>query len=172
MGLSDLPAYGPLPGKLSLNQNLAPVVPPGSPRPFAPGESLRNPDGSWSSEISVGVQNPDLNGGRSTTIPSLWLVDGKPVRVDDDTAAKYALQSGLAWQSYDTPAAGEAADVAREARWQNLTTKQASGVPALYSQAGPNFSNVNGQQQRVNLPPEFVRMGQAADKKGYQHGTR
>lgn len=152
--MGDLPKEGVLPGKLSLNELLAPRVPEGSPRPFATGEGIKSPDGSVSSEISIGVMHPKLNNGRYTTLPSLWLVNGKPTRVDDDTAVKYALQSGLAWGSQDNAKAGDAFDAAREDKWQGLSQKQASGVPALYSQAGPNFSNQNGQQERVNLPPE------------------
>jgi hypothetical protein len=133
---AQMPGVGLLPGKLFLNPTLAPKVPAGSPRPFAPGEYVQNPDGSWSSEISVTVTDPKLNNGQPTILPSLWVVNGQPVRVDEDTATAYAIQSGLPWQSYPDLNAAEKAANAREELWQRIdqaNPASASSVPALWS---------------------------------------
>ena len=61
-------------------------------------EVVQNPDGSVSTEISITVQDPRLNEGRPTNIPSLW--DRKVV--DDDTAVERALKSGKKYNSYET----------------------------------------------------------------------
>ena len=61
-------------------------------------EAVQNPDGSVSTEISITVQDPRLNEGRPTNIPSLW--DRKVV--DDDTAVERALKSGKKYNSYET----------------------------------------------------------------------
>jgi hypothetical protein len=128
----ELPTLGPLPGKLNLNPDIAPKVPPGAPRPFAPGEWVDNPDGSWSSEITVTVTDPALNGGKPTNVPSLWVVDGKPVRVSEDQAAQFAAQSGLTFPSYKTTEEADAASTKREADWQGLGPRDASKVPPLW----------------------------------------
>lgn len=127
-----LPIVGPMPGDLNLNAQLAPKVPEGSPRPFAPGEWVANPNGSWSSEISSTVVNPALNGGKPTIVPTLWIVNGKAVRVDEDTAADYAVKSGLNFRSYGTEDEAEAASIAREDAWQGLQPHEASSVPPLW----------------------------------------
>jgi hypothetical protein len=56
----------------------------------------KNADGSSSSELSITVTNPRLNGGRPTNIPSLWA--GK--EVDEETAVSNALKSGRQFQSF------------------------------------------------------------------------
>src|SRR5260221_8239244 len=96
----------PLPGELHLNPEIAPQVPTGMPRPFAPGEWIQNHDGSWSSEISVTVTNPAINNGAPTVLPSLWIVNGQAVRVPEDMAASFAMQSGLNFPAFtDIPSA-------------------------------------------------------------------
>lgn len=133
---SEMPGVGFLPGQLFLNPAIAPKVPAGAPaRPFAPGEYVRNPNGGWSSEISVTVEDPRLNGGKPTIVPSLWVVDGKAKRVDEDTAADYAAASGLPFQGYDSIDAAEAAATSREDNWQKLDQSKpetASTIPALW----------------------------------------
>ena len=57
-----------------------------------------NPDGSYSTEVSITITDPRLNNGKPTNIPSLW--GGK--EVDEDTAVKNALKSGKNYQSFDT----------------------------------------------------------------------
>jgi len=61
-------------------------------------DAVENPDGSVSTEISITVQDPRLNEGRPTNIPSLW----ERKVVDDDTAVERALKSGKRYTSYDT----------------------------------------------------------------------
>ena len=58
----------------------------------------KNADGSYSTEVSITVTNPKLNDGKPTNIPSLW----KGKEVDEDTAVKYALESGNKYSSFDS----------------------------------------------------------------------
>lgn len=76
---------------------------------------------------------PALNGGAPTVIPTLWLVNGKPTRVDEDTAVKYAIQSGLKFQSFKTPQEAETYSQQREDTWQNVEPQNAASVPALWA---------------------------------------
>jgi hypothetical protein len=81
------------PGKKSVIENLTtelnlygkPPPPPkddGSNAKTHDGYPARkNSDGSYSTEVSITVTNPKLNGGKPTNIPSLW--EGK--EVDEDT---------------------------------------------------------------------------------------
>lgn len=131
-GPRKMPTVGVLPGQLHLDANLAPQVPAGAPRPFAPGEYLSNPDGSWSSEITVTVTNPDINNGRPTVLPSLWIRNGKPVRVTEDQAVDYANASGLTFPSYKSIAEAERAANGREDKWEGLSPDRASSVPPLW----------------------------------------
>lgn len=129
-----LPAEGVLQGKAMLNPALAPKVPEGAPRPFAMAEHVINPDGSVSNEISITVQDKSLNGGKPTLLPSLWVVDGKPTRVNDDQAVQFAKQSGLSFKSFDTPEAAEKFAVDRETAWQTTRPEDAGKVEPLWSQ--------------------------------------
>lgn len=132
-GVPTLPktSADPLPGQLFLNPKLAPQV-KGNARPFAPGEWLKNPDGGWSSEISVTVTDPSINGGKATILPSLWIVDGKPVRVEEDQAVEYAKQSGLTFNAFDSIEAAEAAANQRETTWQSMQPQDAGSVAPLW----------------------------------------
>lgn len=135
--VNEMPAIGPMQGQLFLNPKIAPNVPQGSPRPFAPGEYIRNPNGGWSSEISLTITDPSLNNGAATVVPSLWIVNGQAVRVDEDTAAAYAVQSGLPFKSYSSIDEAEKASIAREQLWQGIDDQNpaaASSVPALWGQ--------------------------------------
>jgi|KBSMisStaDraftv2_1062788.scaffolds.fasta_scaffold1002176_1 hypothetical protein len=133
--LMPLPPVGALPGKLTTNPELTGFA-PGQPRPFGPGEYLENPNGSWSNEISVtipaGAHMP-LNQGRSTVVPTLWVHNGHPVRVDPATAAQYAAQSGLQFPSFDSE--DDAASFAdkREQNWQ------AEGSPGDLTRSVPSL---------------------------------
>lgn len=60
--------------------------------------ALVNADGSVSTEISITVTDPRLNGGKPTNIPSLW----KGKVVPEDEAVKNALASGNTYQSFPT----------------------------------------------------------------------
>jgi hypothetical protein len=67
-----------------------------------------NPDGSYSTELSVTVTDPRLNGGRPTNIPSLW----KGKEVDEDEAVANALSSGKQYQAFGSiPEAVKAAEM-------------------------------------------------------------
>lgn len=132
----QMPDIGPMQGQLFTNPQISPQVPQGAPRPFAPGEYVKNPDGSWSSEITGTIeqgQYPELNGGRATIVPTLWIVNGVPTRVDEDTAASYAVQSGLPFQSFESNAAAEAYSQQREDLWQTMPPEQAGQVPSLWA---------------------------------------
>ena len=67
-----------------------------------------NPDGSYSTEVSITVMDPRLNSGRPTNIPSLW--SGK--EVDEDAAVGNVLKSGRTYQSFGSMQ--EAIDAARK----------------------------------------------------------
>lgn len=127
-----IPKYGPLPGNLRSNGVVIPQV-KGGARPFAPGEILENPDGSWSNEISTTVGDPGLNSGRPTNIPTLWIIGGKPVRLTDDQAARAAAESGLNFQSYNTFDEADAAAMQREKAWQGISPDKAGAVQPLWS---------------------------------------
>lgn len=133
----QMPSLGVLPGILRLNPALAPKVPAGAARPFAPGEWVQNPTGSWSSEITVTVTDPSINGGKATVLPSLWIVNGQAVRVSEDQAAEYAKQSGLTWPSYEDIASAEAASNKREDVWQGIEPQNANTIPPLWTVAPP-----------------------------------
>lgn len=135
----QMPEIGVLPGKLFLNPSTAPQV-NGPARPFGPGEYIQNPNGSWSSEITTTTSPgtyPALNGGAPTVIPTLWIIDGKPTRVDEDTAAEFAVRSGLKFPSFNTPDEAEAYSVSREGQWQNVEPQNSSSVPSLWSVPTP-----------------------------------
>lgn len=140
--VKEMPKLGALPGKLFLDKTIAPQVPAGAPRPFAPGEYVQNPDGSWSSEISVTVTNPKLNGGKATNLPSLWIVNGKPVRVSEDQAAAYALKSGLEWPSFGSIKEADAAASARETKWQGMDQKQARAIAPLWTKPESSWADI------------------------------
>jgi hypothetical protein len=129
---NTLSGIGVLPGKLNINDSIAPKVPQGAARPLAPGEFITNPNGSWSSEITTTVDNPALNSGRPTIIPTLWLVNGKPTRVSEDQAVDLASKSGLTFTSYNSMKDAEAASIAREAAWQKVQPGQTGGVAPLW----------------------------------------
>jgi hypothetical protein len=120
---------------MHLTPSLEPKVPANAPRPFAPGEWVDNPDGSWSSEISVTVTDPRLNSGKPTIIPSLWIVDGKPVKVNEDTAVDFALKSGLQFNPFKSIEDAEKFATDREKTWQTMKPTDAKTVTPLYMRA-------------------------------------
>jgi hypothetical protein len=67
----------------------------GAPRPGT-ATPIQNPDGSVTTERSITVTDPALNGGKPTNIPSVW--GGKIV--SDDEATSNAIQSGRAFPSF------------------------------------------------------------------------
>lgn len=90
-------------------------------RPFAPGEYVQNPDGSWSSERSMTIQDPHVAGGQWSVIPSVYLRDGKPIEAkDEDDAVKLAIESGKKWQGFPSLDAAENYSIQRENEWQGF----------------------------------------------------
>ena len=89
----------------------------------------KNADGSYSTELSITVTNPKLNGGKPTNIPSLW----KGKEVDEDTAVENALASGKKYDSFSTiPEAVNAAKERSKAGGAGATSNKSSkslGVP-------------------------------------------
>lgn len=119
----------PIQGTLHLDPTIAPQVPNGAARPFAPGEWIQNPNGSWSSERTMTVQMD----GKWANVPSLWIQNGKPILAkSDDDAITLAKQSGLAWRTYDSEKAANDAAVAREKAWQTMTPQDARKVAPLW----------------------------------------
>lgn len=140
-----MPGPGYIPGDLHLNENIAPHVPNGQARPFAPGEWVQNPNGSWSSEETMTVSgNPQFNGGKPTVLPSLWIKDGKAyVAHNEDEAAALARASGLQFPSFPDMAAAEKFANEREAAWQNIKPADAGKIAPLW----------NPDTQYVEPPP-------------------
>ncbi|HEX6786960.1 MAG TPA: hypothetical protein VF076_07165 [Acidimicrobiales bacterium] len=85
-----LPGY-PMPGAAGAGPGAA----PGAPRPGT-SQPISNPDGSVTTERSITVTDPRLNGGRPTNIPSVW--DGRIVSQDE--AIDAATRSGVSFPSF------------------------------------------------------------------------
>lgn len=105
-------------------------------RPFSPGEFLRNPNGSWSSERTATIgkdEEPKLMGGKASVIPTLWIVNGKPYQASEDEAVRFAIKSGLKFPAFDTTDEAEKFSVEREKQWQTIAPEKSSSVPALWS---------------------------------------
>src|SRR5665213_958759 len=127
-----LPGPGFIPGELHTDPSLAPQVPAGAARPFAPGEYNKNPNGSWSSEESMTSEHPSQP-GRWTNVPSLWLKGGKAyVAHDEDEASDLAKQSGLNWPAYPSEDSANAAAENREGMLQGIDPDKSSSVPPLW----------------------------------------
>ena len=75
---------------------------------------VNNPGGSQSTERLIGIDDPDINGGRPTLIPTLYVEDGKIKQYSSVTktgeitvsreqqrgAIKAAIKSGLEYPSF------------------------------------------------------------------------
>lgn len=108
----------------------------GAERPLGPGEWIKNKNGSWSNEITSTVEDKNLNGGKPTVVPTLWMVDGKPTTVSEDEAARLAATSGLKFPSFSTMKDAEKFANARESNWQNVPEGATRNVPALWQEQG------------------------------------
>lgn len=153
-----LPGPGFIDGELHLDPTIAPKVPAGAPRPFAPGEYIVNPDGSVSSEISV---TPQLPNGLWVNIPSLWIKDGKPyVAANEDEALDLALQSKLPFQTYQTEGAANKAAQDRETSWgkYNQDPAAARAEPALWDKRLPVASDALDLSDILPLRPNSQTM--------------
>ena len=70
--------------------------------------AYKNSDGSISTEVTITVTDPRLNGGRATNIPTLW--EGKPLpgsqaQVQEAAikkAVEYEKKNGKKWDDFDT----------------------------------------------------------------------
>lgn len=164
----ELPRQGALPGMVHLNPAIAPKVPNGAPRPFAPGEWVDNPDGSWSSEISSTIENAD---GSWSVVPGMWLVNGQPQRVDEDTASRYAQTSGLTFPKYKTLGEAEKFATDRESVWQGVKPQEASKIAPLWSAplapanyltnaTEPNGSGIKPETQPAPVGSSFYGLEQ------------
>ena len=85
-------------------------------RPLKKGEFLNNPGGSQSTERLIGVNDPRLNNGRPTVIPSVFFHKGKIIqfsavsktgqisvsREQQAGAIEAAIASGLVFPSFDS----------------------------------------------------------------------
>lgn len=129
---NPLGILGFLAGQLHTNPQGGLLGNAGSPRPFAPGEYMTNPNGSWSSEMSYTLAHPDLNNGMPTNIPGLWIKDGKPYHANEDEAAQFAVQSGLQWPTYNKLNEANDASAEREKNWQTISPERSSSVRPLY----------------------------------------
>jgi len=136
-------------GELHLDEKLAPKVPDGAARPFAPGEYyLHNPgvNDELSSEMTMTVQQAD---GRWINIPGFWLKNGKPyVAADEDEALSLAEGSGLKFIDYPSEKAAVAAAEDREAIWQKTPVDSLHTVSPLWGAADTN----RAPAQRIVLP--------------------
>ncbi len=92
-----------VPGVGSEPAPAAAVEPPGI-RPFKGGEFIQNPDGSKSTEVTITVDDPRLNGGRPTLIPQLYKEGGATVdlRGKPRAAIEAAIRSGVKYPSFAT----------------------------------------------------------------------
>lgn len=133
-GVAKIPAGANrvlMPGQLHLNPAIAPSSATDA-RPFAPGEYIRNPSGSWSSEVTAGVNDPRLNGGAPTVVPTLWLIRGKPYRVTPQEAVKLALASKIRFPAFPNWKTANAFTNNRESQWDSVGLQGAANVPALW----------------------------------------
>lgn len=130
-GTNVMPPMGGV-ADMHLRPELAPKVPAGAARPFAPGEYVNNPDGSWSSERSMTVQNPD---GSWTVVPSVWIKNGRPYEAkSEDEAQSLAAASKLPFQKFGSLEQAEKYAVDREAAWQPLQRPEdAASIPPLWA---------------------------------------
>lgn len=128
---NPLGLFGFLPGQMHTNSRGG--ILGGAVRPFAPGEYLDNPNGSWSNEMAYTLMDPTLNGGKPTNVPGLWVKDGKPYHATEDEAARFALLSKLLFPAYENQQQATQAAQAREADWQKIPKQNAMSMDPLYS---------------------------------------
>jgi hypothetical protein len=131
--IRDTYTMPPMGGKADLH--LFSPAPEQGVRPFAPGEFVQNPDASWSSERSLTVQDPRLNKGKWSVIPSIYLKNGSPYEAkDEDEAVKLAGQTGYQWRSFPDLKTADQFSIDRENEWQKFEKPEdARSVAPLYS---------------------------------------
>lgn len=120
-----------------------PLTPEAKVERLTPGESVKNPDGTKSTEYSITVEDPRLNDGKPTNIPTIWKVDGKIVRLvphgeapndtTQEAAISHAIKSGERFPAYDTVDEAVAAAKTRSSaggRFADLPKKEGQPVAA------------------------------------------
>lgn len=115
----------------------------------------QNSDGSYSTEVSITVTNPKLNGGKPTNIPSLW--GGK--EVSEDEAIGRAIKSGNKYQSFGSiEEAVKAAEDRSEKGGAGADTTPYSGygsdVLGIYNPSGTTGMSGQGKVTIQAYPPE------------------
>jgi hypothetical protein len=106
----------------------------GATRPLGPGEYVKLPDGSWASEMTNTVQ---LQNGQWAVVPGLWIINGVPMRVDEDQSAQLADQSGLTWRTFPDEPSAEAYANQREQIWQTTPFGRSDMQQPLWSRTWP-----------------------------------
>lgn len=131
----------------------------------------RNADGSYSTELSITVTDPRLNGGRPTNIPSLW--GGR--EVDEDTAVKKALDSGKQYPAFaNVQEAVEAARARSEAGGAGPLVGGAGSEAPAEPDPGPGGLGSaldTARQERAAARAELQRFGlrqQKQDPEGFR----
>lgn len=109
----------------------------GNIRPLGPGEFIQhnNPvtgEPTISSEETVTVPYQ----GRWAVLPSLWMVNGHAMVVDEDTAAQYAQASGLNWRTFNSQGEAETWAKQREQNWYR-SGGRTDTQPPLWSRPWP-----------------------------------
>lgn len=91
--------------------------------------AVKNANGSYSTELTITVTNPKLNGGKPTNIPSLW----KGKEVNEETAVANALASGAKYDSFST--IPEAVSAAKEKSKGGGAAATSNNQPVKLTQA-------------------------------------
>lgn len=92
---------------------------------------LENEDGTFSTEETITVTDPRINGGRPTNIPSIWHGKRPPSSDDavvEDYAISNALESKQSFPSYDTIEEAVKAAEQRSGELENLRRPQVPGL--------------------------------------------
>jgi hypothetical protein len=150
-----------------------PATHPATGRPV-----LKNNDGSFSTEESVTLTHPMLNGGRPTNVPSIWNGQRPPMVMDDpgfeDYVAEQAIKSGQSFPAFETIEQAVAAAKQRSSELGKLS-------PALAPPLPPGFVLDQAPQQTARsllaegqgLPPQqdvaaFEQSARTSGQEGVQ----
>jgi hypothetical protein len=115
---------------------------------------IQNPDGSISTERTIGVQDSRLNGGRETNIPTIW--NGKELPMQD--AINAAVNSGQQFNGYDNVDSANKAAQDRSAQLGQSYQQQQQQQPQQGQQQDQNPYSMSQMQQQpqpqnMALPP-------------------
>ncbi len=140
-----------------------------------PGELLthdgypakQNKDGSYSTELSITVTDPRLNGGKPTNIPSLW----KGQVVDEDTAVKNAIKAGKPYASYSSIDEAVSAAKARSAAGGAGASVEVGFTPEeAFGPVSKGF--VEGFKEKIRDPFTNIKYGMVGNlRRAAQAGT-